>query len=182
MKFLKLKYILGYLRVLVYKIIYFNSLKLKGFKYYFGKLVDIEIGKNSYISMEDKNYLGNFCSIICNDGGYLEIGYNNFFNISCKIVSLEHIKIGSNCMFGPNVTIFDHNHTYSDKNILICKQGFTKKTILIGSNVWVGANVTITEGTTIGDNVVIGANSVVINDLSSNGVYGGIPAKLLKTI
>ena len=57
-----------------------------------------------------------------------------------------------------------------------------KKPVKIGDNVWVGARVTILPGVTIGDNVVIAAGSVVTKDCSSSGIYGVIPAKIIKKI
>jgi len=33
----------------------------------------------------------------------------------------------------------------------------------------------------IGDNVIIGANTVVTKDLKSNTVYGGVPARYIKS-
>jgi maltose O-acetyltransferase len=53
--------------------------------------------------------------------------------------------------------------------------------ITIGDNVWIGINVTVVGPVEIGDNVIIGANSLVTSDLPSNGIYGGIPAKPLRS-
>ena len=54
--------------------------------------------------------------------------------------------------------------------------------IKVGNNVFFGANSSIMPGVTIGDNVVIAANSLVTKDCESNYVYGGIPAKKIKTL
>ena len=50
----------------------------------------------------------------------------------------------------------------------------------IGNNVSIGANVNIIGEVTIGDNVIVGAGSVVINDIPSNCVVAGNPAKIIK--
>jgi maltose O-acetyltransferase len=71
------------------------------------------------------------------------------------------IEIGENCLFGPNVGVFDHDHSFGTPGELICKQGMNIGSIKIGSDVWIGANAVITRGVTIGDHVVVGANSVV---------------------
>ena len=47
----------------------------------------------------------------------------------------------------------------------------------IGNEVFIGVNSIIMPGVNIGSQVVIGAGSVVVNDLSSGGVYAGVPAK-----
>lgn len=54
--------------------------------------------------------------------------------------------------------------------------------MIIDNRVWCGLNVTILAGVTIGNDVVIGAGSVVINDVPSNSVVAGIPAKLIKEL
>ncbi len=85
-------------------------------------------------------------------------------------------------IFGPNVSIYDHNHRFTENHVPIQKQGYVDEEVNIGSNVWVGANVVITAGSTIGDHVAIGANSVVTSNLESDSVYAGIPARLIKKI
>lgn len=54
--------------------------------------------------------------------------------------------------------------------------------IKVGNNVFIGINSIILPGVKIGDNVVIGAGSVVTRDLPSDGVYAGIPARLINPI
>ena len=52
--------------------------------------------------------------------------------------------------------------------------------VIIGNGVWIGANVFINPNIIIGDNVIVGANSVVTKNLEPNGIYGGVPAKLIR--
>lgn len=157
-----------------------SRIKLHGIKYHLGKgsklIVNkgaIEFGKKAWI---DRN------STFEVKGGNILLGDNNFFNTNCKVIALNKITIGNDNLFGPNVVILDHNHKYSDKTRLICKQGFDVKEINIGSNIWIGANVTICAGVSICDNVVVGANSVVTKDISKSGVYAGVPAKFIKEL
>ena len=55
-----------------------------------------------------------------------------------------------------------------------------KGDIVIGDYVWIGVNVIINPGITIGENAVVGANSVVTSSLEPYGIYGGVPAKLIR--
>ncbi len=181
MKKFKIKYLFGILRLILIKFINLNKFNIKGFRYFIGKNVDININGEGMLSIDDKVYLSNNCKIEC-DNANIEIGFNNYFNSYCKIVALDGVKIGDNNIFGPNVSIYDHNHKYESNDILICKQGFNTSKVNIGSNVWIAANVVITKGVNIGDRVVVGANSVVTNSLESNGLYAGSPAKLIKKI
>ena len=52
----------------------------------------------------------------------------------------------------------------------------------IGSNVWVGANCVILPGTIIGDDAVIAAGSVVRGTVPAGELWGGVPARKIKTI
>jgi len=52
---------------------------------------------------------------------------------------------------------------------------------VVGDNVVIGSGAKILGGVSIAHNVVIGANAVVLNDLSSDAIYGGIPAKFIKS-
>lgn len=52
----------------------------------------------------------------------------------------------------------------------------------VGDNVVIGSGAKLLGPIHIGDNVVIGANSVVLNNIPSNVVAAGVPAKILKTL
>lgn len=52
---------------------------------------------------------------------------------------------------------------------------------IIKDNVYIGPNVCVVEDVVVGDNVIIGAGSVVINDIQSDKVVGGIPAKVINS-
>ncbi|MFW2502049.1 acyltransferase [Clostridium diolis] len=175
------KYIISYIRILILKILYMNRLEIKGGKFFFDIFTDIILYKNSRLSIGKNLYISNNCSIECK-GGNITIGNGVYCNKFCKFVSYKKIKIGNDCIFGPNVYIYDHNHKYNQKSILIKDQGFEIDDVIIGNNVWVCANVVITAGSNIGNNIVIGANSVVNGELLSDGVYCGNPAKLVKKI
>nr|WP_288730329.1 acyltransferase [uncultured Anaerobutyricum sp.] len=101
-----------------------------------------------------------------NDGAIILIGQHTSFNNGCMIVSREKIDIGSDCSFGPNVMIYDHDHDYKGKNIKEDK--YITNKIVIGSNVWVGAGAMILRGSTIGNNVVVGAGTIVKGDIPDN--------------
>jgi len=48
----------------------------------------------------------------------------------------------------------------------------------IGHNVDIGTGAKVLGGITIGDNVVIGANAVVLEDVPSNSIAVGVPARI----
>lgn len=106
--------------------------------------------------------------IFVGENAKLSIGERVYFNQGCVLSCKEKIKIGSHCLFGPNVKIYDNNHKFKrDVGVL-----FEHKTspIQIGNNCWIASNVTILKGTKIGNNCVIGANCVVSGVIPDNSV------------
>ena len=65
-----------------------------------------------------------------------------------------------------------------EKNINL--QGYSKAPVMIQKNVWIGARSIILPGVTIQSDSIIGAGSVVTNDVPSNSIFAGNPAKLIK--
>ncbi len=109
-------------------------------------------------------------SFVFFNGGRIRLGENTFFNTNCSINSLCKVQIGANCLFGQNVSIYDHNHQFRNKSILIKDQGYTTAPVQIGNNCWIGSNVIILKGVTIGNNCVIGANCIIHNDIPDNSL------------
>lgn len=104
---------------------------------------------------------------------------NNFSRQEKTLIDESHcwlITIGDDVTLAPRVHILAHDA--STKKAL----GYTRLGIVnIGNNVFVGSSTIILPGVNIGDNVVIGAGSVVPNDIPSNSVAVGSPARVICT-
>ncbi|TMN77041.1 MULTISPECIES: acyltransferase [unclassified Pseudoalteromonas] len=111
----------------------------------------------------------------------LAIGSNVFINDYFWCNAKGGIEIGNDVLIGPNVTIHSSNHNYL-KGYVFRKLGHEDRKVIIGSNVWLGANCIILPGVDITDNIVVAAGSVVTKSLKQEGVYGGVPAKYIKSI
>lgn len=134
----------------------------QGFKIYTsGNTFRVKVGDNFSARRNFSLMLGGSAEIV--------IGDDTFFNNNCSISCHGSISIGSDCLFGENVKMYDHNHKF-DGDKLFRLQGFNDGQIIIGNNVWIGSNVTILNNVTIGDNVVVGANCLVYRDIESNSV------------
>ncbi len=118
---------------------------------------------------------------IRNLGEGLVIGNNVGIAQNCFIQVRGMVIIGSNVIFGPGVSIFSENHNFSDKNQIILNQGESRKGVIIEDDVWVGARSVILDGVTIGAHSIIAAGSVVNKNIPEYSIYGGVPAKLIKT-
>lgn len=180
------KYVNSILNLMILKIRYFHKIKFDfnmspKYMIYLGTRSEINLKHNSKLIIGKKVLIEKYVRIEGVNGD-IRIGNRCFFNRNCNIVSLKKIQIGDNCLFGPNVGIYDHNHCFNKRNIPISKQGYEKAEINIGNNIWIGANVVITAGVDICNFVVIAANSVVTKNITESGVYAGIPAKLIKRL
>lgn len=91
------------------------------------------------------------------------------------------VYIGKNVMIAPNVVIVAFNHGTISLDIPMLKQKNIESSIVIEDDVWIGANCTICMGVKIGKGAIIAANSCVNKNVNSYGIYGGVPAKLIKS-
>lgn len=131
--------------------------------------------------------IGKYCSIeatgsLTNIGKGLVIEDGVGLNSNCFLGCAGGIIIGRDTIIGELVTMHSENHNFSDITRPIKQQGVNRKGIKIGSGCWIGAKVTVLDGADIGNGCIIAAGSVVIaGNYLDNGVYGGVPAKLLKS-
>ncbi len=86
------------------------------------------------------------------------------------------ITIGKNTIVSQKsyLCASSHDHNKSDFPLILCP-------IKIGDGVWIAADAFIGPGVHIGNNVVVGARAAVFSDLGTDKVYGGNPAKFIKT-
>lgn len=89
------------------------------------------------------------------------------------------ISIGDYVMIGPNVCIASSSHKHKNQDLPITLQGHKMEPVVIEEDAWIGANATILGGVTLGKGAVVGAGAVVVKDVSSNSIVGGVPAKVI---
>ena len=125
------------------------------------------------------------CIFFVDKGAALQIG-NNVGMSATAIVAHHSITIGDNVKIGGGVCIYDTDfHTLDAKARANSKLDIVLKNkapVFIGDNVFIGAHSTILKGVTIGQNSIIGACSVVTKSISSNEIWAGNPAQLIKII
>lgn len=126
---------------------------------------------------------------------YFDYGFNTSFGQGCyvnfnlTVLDVCKVTIGSNCFFGPNISLLTPMHPLladerkmykNDKGIMTDKE--YAKPITIKDNCWLAANVTVCGGVTIGEGSVVGAGSVVTKDIPSNVLAFGNPCKVIRKI
>tara|TARA_R110001592_G_scaffold105935_2_gene297778 strand:- start:1896 stop:3221 length:1326 start_codon:yes stop_codon:yes gene_type:complete len=161
------------------------------------------LGKYNIIAddviIEDGVKIGNFNTIASGTiikkgaviGNYCEIGKNNV--IGENSILQGRIRTASGCIFEKNVTTKYGTILTSD---VLLKEGcflgphtitlgstherITKHGTVIGKNTYIGAGSKIAADTKIGDDIVIGALGFVNKDLTTPGIYAGLPVKFIK--
>jgi acetyltransferase-like isoleucine patch superfamily enzyme len=104
------------------------------------------------------------------------IGAGTYINRFTIIDATLSVRIGRNCMIGPQCYLTDHDHGRS-KGDLISKQDLLSSALQIGDDVWIGAGAIVLSGVSIGDGAVIGAGAVVTRNVGPFVVVAGVPAR-----
>ncbi|WP_100637705.1 acyltransferase [Marinomonas sp. ef1] len=147
---------------------------------------NVRLDRCEYIEIGRGVYIGRFCWIEAVDSFYsstykpvLTIGNNvkmsEFVHIGC----VEKVIIGDDVLIGSKCLIIDHSHGLCQSIQEIHHlEPLISKPVYIGDNVFLGDNVCVLPGVSIGNNSIIGANSVVTQDIPSNAVAHGSPARV----
>lgn len=147
----------------------FNSLPLVAQEEQYGIIKDLfgSVGANPSVSR----------GFACDFGDNIHVGDNFYAGYNCTMLDYAEIRIGNNCLIGPNVGIYTTGHDIEPEDRY--KSGYARP-ITIGNDVWIGGHSCIMPGVTIGDGAVIAAGSVVTKDVEANTIVGGNPAKFIK--
>ncbi len=107
-----------------------------------------------------------------------EIGRGTVFGYKgIGVIIHSESKIGEGCVIGSNVTIGGGGGGSNSK--IAAFDAIRRKVPVIGNRVHVSTGAKVIGDVVIGDDAIIGANAVVINDVPSKAVVGGVPAKIL---
>lgn len=122
-------------------------------------------------------------------GCHTTIGDRFFGNFNLTIQDDAPVTIGSDCNFGPGVTIVTPIHPLlpGERREMEDADGRPTrlcyaKPVKIGNDCWFGANVTVCPGVTIGDGCVIGAGAVVTRDIPLMSFAAGVPCRVIRPI
>ena len=121
------------------------------------------MARGAEISIGDSCAIRRYSTIFANAGSKIQIGKGVFFNHNCSVYSRQSILIEDNCIFGPNVCIYDHNHVFDFDGAK--PNEYKTAAVHIKKNCWIGANAVVLKGVTIGESSVIGAGVVVRNNV-----------------
>lgn len=115
----------------------------------------------------------------CDLGYNIHVGDNFYAGFNCVMLDMAEIRIGNDCLIGPNVGIYTAGHRLTSPKRNTDGYGIP---IIIGNNVWIGGSSTILPGVTIGDNAVIAGGSVVTKDVEAATLVAGSPARIVRKL
>lgn len=102
-------------------------------------------------------------------------------NIGVHIDALAEIRLEDGVRVGHRAMLLTSTHDIGDET---CRAGGRDRhdPIAIGAGTWIGAGAIILPGVTVGAGCVIAAGAVVNRDTEPNGVYAGVPARLVRRL
>ena len=146
---------------------------------FFGKRLELEIGKRGTIRFGRFAWIGDGSKIRCHEG-VVEIGSKTVMGQECTISAYKHVRIGDQCVIADRAMFIDFDHGVTEVERPIRLQGIYMRPVEVGSNVWIGYGACVLRGASVGDNAVLGTYSVITKDVPANAVVGGIPAKVIR--
>ncbi|KAL7793537.1 hypothetical protein V8C37DRAFT_99218 [Trichoderma ceciliae] len=119
---------------------------------------------------------------VCDYGYNISIGNDVVIGRSCTINDVCEVKIGDNCVIGPNVSIFTASLPIDPKKRQGGQGPQLGRPIVIGQDCWIGGGAIILPGRTIGKGSTVGAGSIVTKDVPPFTIVAGNPARVLRGI
>lgn len=107
------------------------------------------------------------------------IGRDVYIAYGCWFMASFGIRIENEVNFGPYVVVVTANHSLENGSYAFGENG-KKAEVVIGEGSWIGAHASILPGARVNDGVLIAANCVLNSETEKFGIYGGVPAKLIK--
>lgn len=108
---------------------------------------------------------------------------------STGIYCLNRVEIGNHVLMRADTIIMDNNFHSLDYSIRrTSKEGYQHEgtintaPIIMGNNVFIGTRCIINKGVCIGEGAIIAAGSVGVKDIPTWEVWGGNPAKFIKSL
>jgi acetyltransferase-like isoleucine patch superfamily enzyme len=145
----------------------------------------ITIGNNSIVEGE---------LFVFAHAGKIVVGDWCYIGPGSRIWSAENITIGNRVLISHNVNIFDSvTHPLDpvlrhEQFVEIFTRGHPKKIdlqaspLVIEEDAWIGAGATIVRGVRVGARSIIGAGSVVLQDVPSDVLVAGNPARVVRDL
>ena len=124
-------------------------------------------------------------------GVHTSIGEDTFVNVNCVIIDDAPVMIGRRVLIGPAVQLITAMHPLraADRRTAAAEVAAGSAAwrtmtapVSVGDDVWLGAGVLVLPGVTVGDRSVVAAGAVVSEDVPSDSLAVGIPARVVRSL
>lgn len=113
-------------------------------------------------------------------GTGLHLGRDTFVNGDCLLDATGAVFVGDEVHIAHRVQILTADHDPGTSKRRAGKMAV--KPVTVENGAWVGAGAILLPGSRVGEGSVVAAGAVVADRLEPNGLYGGTPAKLIRTL
>ncbi|WP_240773446.1 acyltransferase [Pontibacter sp. SGAir0037] len=118
---------------------------------------------------------------VWSEGPSIILGNNTFVGTGSEFNISDKITVGQDCLIASGCKFVDHDHGYDFRHLPIRLQPPQEAPIIIEENVWLGFNVVVLKGVTIGKGAIVAAGSVVNQSIPEQEIWGGVPARKIKS-
>ena len=140
----------------------------------------VHVGGEGHVTLGEHCRLGRDVYFETNHGGRIVLGDHVTVNNGTMITAYSEVRIGNDCLIGEYVSIRDANHGIAlGQPMRLQDHSFAP--IVLEDDAWVARGCTVLKGVRIGTGAVVAANSVVTKDVPPHAIFGGVPAKLLRS-
>lgn len=143
-----------------------------------GDSVDIRNASVNRLRAGSRGKIRDFTILFGGPDKPVTIGDDFFIGTHCYVNGVAGLTIGSRVTIAHGTMIFTDSGPNTSP-LLQKRFPITAKEVKIGDDVWIGAGCMILPGVTIGSRSVIGAGSVVKDDVPSDTIVAGAPAKVI---
>ncbi|MDP2024895.1 WcaF family extracellular polysaccharide biosynthesis acetyltransferase [Sulfuriferula sp.] len=105
----------------------------------------------------------------------LDVGAHSWIGEGVWIDNLADVKIGAHCCLSQDAYLCTGSHDWSKTTF-----DLVIAPIVIGEGAWIAARAVIAPGVFVGRGAVLGLSSLATVSLQENGIYQGVPAKLVR--
>jgi len=138
-------------------------------------------GNNNHILIGDDVFMYGGILWIEDEYNSINIGDHSSIQSAHIAVTEKHkkVSIGKNCMLAEDVIIRtgDSHPIFMKESKEIINHG---KDVIVDDHVWIGTRAQILKGVNIESGSIVGAGAIVVQNVNSNTIVAGNPAKEIK--
>jgi maltose O-acetyltransferase len=113
-------------------------------------------------------------------GPDITIGRAAYVNTGVFFDGTDAVVVGARAHLGMQAMILTGGHDLGPAH---CRAGdITPAPVHIEEGAWIGARAVLMPGVRVGAGAVVAAGAVVTSDCGAGGLYGGVPARLLRQL